>query len=192
MGATPTSPRRGEAVAPMILPWTSSPTSPSFPPLIEFSLRICSVFVEGTGPGRKSATDGERKGSAPLLFSHWFRGRTPCFHAALHLDTRVLPANLSPPCERIHSPSLCVDFAVPEGFEIDLAAEWADGGTELCEMKSAMSFAHSLVRFMLFCGSPDVSPQQGRAEARPSRCALHGEGRASARPLWKMAGETTA
>ncbi|MBR4251793.1 MAG: hypothetical protein IKQ15_05805 [Kiritimatiellae bacterium] len=25
----------------------------------------------------------------------------------------------------------------------------------------------------------------GRAEARPSRCALHGEGRASARPQWK-------
>ena len=30
------------------------------------------------------------------------------------------------------------------GFEIDLAAERADGGTELCEIKSAMSFSPSL------------------------------------------------
>ena len=31
-----------------------------------------------------------------------------------------------------------------KGFEIDLAAERADGGTELCEIKSAMSFSPSL------------------------------------------------
>ena len=31
-----------------------------------------------------------------------------------------------------------------KGFEIDLAVERADGGTELCEIKSAMSFSPSL------------------------------------------------
>ena len=44
-------------------------------------------------------------------------------------------------------------------------------------------------RFKFFCGFPDVFPPQGCAEARPSQCALHGEGRASARPQWGSARE---
>ena len=38
----------------------------------------------------------------------------------------------------------------------------------------------------LFCGFPAVFLPQGRAEARPSRGALHGVGHASACPQWKQ------
>ncbi len=49
------------------------------------------------------------------LQSFFLHGRTPCPHAALHSNTRPPPANLSPPIERIHSPRLCVNIAVPVG-----------------------------------------------------------------------------
>jgi hypothetical protein len=36
-------------------------------------------------------------------------------------------------------------------------------------------YNRGIERLMLFCSFPEVSLPQGRAEARPSRCALHGD-----------------
>ncbi len=101
MGATPTSPRRGEDVAPMILPWTSSPTSPSFPPLIEFSLRICSVFVEGRGQAANLQRMESERGAllfcSGIDFAAGHRVHTPPFISILAFLPQIfhLPAKES-------------------------------------------------------------------------------------------------
>ena len=61
----------------------------------------------------------------------------------------------------------------------------ADPGTLLGPCIHGIRETLPLERFRIFCSFPEVSRLQGHAEAQPSRCALHGEGRASARPQWK-------
>ena len=80
---------------------------------------LCVNFAVPVGGGQ---APGREKNSSPAW--NLFRQRT---NAGREPD--------------IHFPRSC------KGFEIGLAAECTDGGTELCEMKSAMSFARSMERF---------------------------------------------
>ena len=115
-------------------------------------------------------------------------------------STAALLTSPSPPLSRYqgkpsHSPRIFntpSPMNIPPSLSFRLHGHGADSVSSSCAEVTLLAQPFALERFKFSVTSQTFSHHCGRAEARPSRCALHGEGRASARPQWEMAGETTA